>query len=39
VRGSRYKERLLIEKFKKGIDRMIKRKLIEAERPPTSIEQ
>ena len=38
ARGSRYKERLLIEEFKREMNRMIKRKLIEAERPPTSIE-
>jgi len=39
VRESRYEERLLIEEFKKGMIRMIRRKLIEAERPPTNIEQ
>ena len=39
TRGSRYKGRPLVEKFKRGINRMIRRKLIEAERPPTSIEQ
>ena len=31
VRGSRYKRRLLIEEFKRGINEMIWRKLIEAE--------
>jgi len=39
VRGSRYKGRPLIKEFKRGIDRMIRRKLMEAERSPTSIEQ
>ena len=39
MRESRYKERLLIEEFKKGMIRMIRRKLIEVERPPTNIEQ
>ena len=39
VRGSGYKGRPLVEKFKRGINGMIRRKLIEAERPPTSIEQ
>ena len=28
-----------MEEFKRGMNRMIKRKLIEIERPPTSIEQ
>ena len=35
ARGSRYKERALVEEFKK----VIRRKLMEAERPLTSIEQ
>jgi len=39
VRGSRYKGRPLVEEFKRRMNRMIRRKLIEAERPPTSIEQ
>ena len=39
ARGSRYKERPLVEKFKRGMSRAIRRKLIEIERPPTSIEQ
>ena len=39
ARGSRYKGRPLVEKFKRGINGMIRRKLIEAERLPTSIEQ
>ena len=39
VRECEYKGRLLVEKFKKRINRIIRRKLIEAEQPPTSIEQ
>ena len=39
ARGSRYEERLLIEEFKRRMNGIIKRKLIKAERPPTSIEQ
>jgi len=39
ARGSRYKERLLVEEFKRGMIRMIRRKLMEAERPLISIEQ
>ena len=39
VRGSRYKERPLIEEFKRRMNGMIRRKLMEAERPPTSIKQ
>ena len=39
VRGSEYKGRLLVEEFKRGMNRAIRRKLVEAERPPTSIEQ
>jgi len=38
VRRSRYKRSLLIEEFKRGMNGMIRRKLMEAERPPTSIE-
>ena len=38
VRGSGYKRRPLIEKFKRGMNGIIRRKLMEAERPPTSIE-
>jgi len=37
--GSRYEGRLLVEEFKRGINRGIRRKLMEAENPPTSIEQ
>ena len=39
VRESRYEERLLVEEFKREISRVIRRKLMEAERPPTSIKQ
>ena len=39
VRGSRYERRLLIEEFKRGINRGIRRKLMEAENPLASIEQ
>jgi len=39
ARGSRYKERLLIEEFKRRMNEIIRRKLIKTERPPTSIEQ
>jgi len=38
ARGSRYERRLLIEEFKKGMNGVIRRKLMETERPPTSIE-
>jgi len=34
---SGYEERPLIEKFKRGINRGIRRKLIEAKKPPTTI--
>ena len=39
VRGSGYERRPLIEKFKRGMNRMIRRKLIEIEKPLTNIEQ
>ena len=39
VRDSGYEERTLVEEFKKGINRVIRRMLMEAERSPTSIEQ
>ena len=38
ARGSGYESRLLVEKFKRGINSGIRRKLIEVENPPTSIE-
>ena len=39
VRGSGYEKRPLVEKFKRGMNRTIRRKLIEVERLSTSIEQ
>ena len=39
VRGSGYEERPLVEEFKRGMNVVIRRKLIEAERSLTSIEQ
>ena len=39
VRESGYKGRPLVEEFKRGINRVIRRKLIEAENQPGSIEQ
>ena len=39
ARGSGYEGRPLVEKFKRGMNREIRRKLIEAENPPASIEQ
>jgi len=39
TRESRYEGRPLVEEFKRRVNRVIKRKLMEAERPPTSIEQ
>ena len=38
ARGNRYEGRLLIEKFKRGMNGMIRRKLIEVENQPGSIE-
>ena len=39
ARGSRYEGRLLVEEFKRGMNGGIRRKLIEVENPPASIEQ
>ena len=39
VRESGYKGRLLVKEFKRGMNRGIRRKLIEAENLPPSIEQ
>ena len=39
ARGSGYKGRPLIEEFKRGMNGGIRRKLMEVENPPTSIEQ
>jgi len=38
VRGSRYEGRPLMEEFKRGMNRIIRKKLMKAERPLTSIE-
>jgi len=37
TRGSSYERRSLIEEFKKGLSGAIRRKLAEAEEPPTTI--
>ena len=37
ARGSGYKRRPLIKEFKQGLNRAIRRKLAEAEEPPTTI--
>ena len=39
ARGSGYEGRLLVEEFKRGMNGGIRKKLMEAENPPTSIEQ
>ena len=39
VRGSRYEGWLLIEEFKREMNEVIRRKLMEAENQPDSIEQ
>ena len=39
ARESRYDGRPLVEEFKRGMSEVIRRKLMETERPPTSIEQ
>ena len=39
ARGSSYERRPLIEEFKKRLNRGIRRKLAEAENPPTTIEE
>ena len=39
AKESGYEERALAEKFKSGISGIVRRKLMEAERPPRSIEQ
>jgi len=39
AKGSRYKRRPLVEKFKRGMSGAIRKKLMETEKPPTSIEQ
>jgi len=37
ARGSSYERRPLIEEFKRGLNKSIRRKLVEAEKPPTTI--
>jgi len=39
ARGSGYEGRLLVKEFKRGMNGGIRRKLMEAENPPASIEQ
>ena len=39
MRGSEYEGRPLVEEFKRGMNGRIRRKLMESENPPTSIEQ
>jgi len=39
ARGSEYKRRLLVEEFKREMNGITRRKLIEVERPSGSIEQ
>ena len=39
VRGSGYEERLLVEEFKRGINGVIRRRLMESKNQPGSIEQ
>jgi len=39
ARESEYEERTLVEKFKRGMNKVIRRKLMEVERPSTSIKQ
>ena len=39
ARESGYEERPLIEEFKRGLNRSIRRKLAEAEEPPTTIRE
>ena len=39
VRGSGYKRRPLVEEFKRGMNRVIRRRLMEAENQLDSIEQ
>ena len=39
ARSSKYKRKVLVKKFKMEINRVIRKKLIEIEKPPKSIEQ
>ena len=38
VRNSKYERRVLVDEFKRELNRIIRKKLIETERPLTSIE-
>ena len=38
VRNSKYERRVLVDEFKRELNRIIRKKLIEIERPLTSIE-
>ena len=38
AKGSGYERRVLVKKFKKGMNGVIRRKLMEIKRPPISIE-
>jgi len=39
ARGSSYERRALVEEFKQGLNRIVRRRLAEAESPPTTIVQ
>ena len=39
ARGSSYERQPLIEEFKRGLSRVLRRKLAEAENPPSTIEE
>jgi len=39
IKESKYEERALVEEFKRKMNRMTRKKLIEVERSPKSIEQ
>jgi len=39
TRESSYEERSLIKEFKRGLNRVIRRKLAKAKEPPTTIEE
>ena len=39
ARGSRYEGQLLVEKFKRGMNKVIRKKLMEAKNQPSFIEQ
>ena len=39
TRRSGYKEKALVEEFKRGLNRVVQRRLVEAKSPPTTIMQ